>query len=301
MFKRVALFALSVVLASLVATTASAHFVWLSSEKSDGETVGLLVFSEGPTDHDYHLPKPIAGAQVFARTADGERQELKTESKEEDDFAGLTTKLPENTVAIETVAEYGVYAGSLLAYHAQHVLPGADGKVPAYEKSAELALNIVAEQKPGGVAATLLWQGKPLAEEPVTLVDPEGGMTEEVTDKDGKAFFIVSESGTIGLMANYTEKDKSGEANGQKYTGKANYATLTLHFAADGTAPAAEKKPATEAKGVSVTKRPQRPEGSFGAPLPEAVSSFGGAVADGWLYVYSGHTGTAHQHSRENL
>jgi hypothetical protein len=35
--------------------------------------------------------------------------------------------------------------------------------------------------------------------------------------------------------------------------------------------------------------------------LPEAISSFGGAVEGPWLYVYSGHTGTAHQHSADNL
>lgn len=35
--------------------------------------------------------------------------------------------------------------------------------------------------------------------------------------------------------------------------------------------------------------------------LPEAVSSFGGAVSGDWLYVYSGHTGEAHDHSVKNL
>src|SRR5690606_3988964 len=64
---------------------------------------------------------------------------------------------------------------------------------------------------------------------------------------------------------------------------------------------AAEKKTATTAKEVSVAKRPQRPQMTFGPELGEAVSSFGGAVADGWLYVYSGHTGREHQHSRDNL
>lgn len=35
--------------------------------------------------------------------------------------------------------------------------------------------------------------------------------------------------------------------------------------------------------------------------LPEAVTSFGAAVLGDFLYVYSGHTGEAHNHSRENL
>jgi N-acetylneuraminic acid mutarotase len=36
-------------------------------------------------------------------------------------------------------------------------------------------------------------------------------------------------------------------------------------------------------------------------PLPEKISSFGAAVVGDDLYVYSGHTGGAHQHSKENL
>ncbi|HEY5313221.1 MAG TPA: hypothetical protein VIK18_11910 [Pirellulales bacterium] len=35
--------------------------------------------------------------------------------------------------------------------------------------------------------------------------------------------------------------------------------------------------------------------------LPEPVASFGAAVEDNWLYVYSGHTGDAHEHSKANL
>src|SRR5687767_14048144 len=35
--------------------------------------------------------------------------------------------------------------------------------------------------------------------------------------------------------------------------------------------------------------------------LPAAISSFGAAVADGSLYVYGGHIGKAHAHSRDNL
>ena len=35
--------------------------------------------------------------------------------------------------------------------------------------------------------------------------------------------------------------------------------------------------------------------------LPHAVASFGAATCDGFLYVFGGHVGRAHQHSRENL
>jgi hypothetical protein len=317
MLKRCFPSVLALAFIGLLVHSASAHFVWLGSEKSGDETIGLLFFSEGPADKNYHLPAPIAEAKLFARTADGKRHELKPEKKEAENYVGLTMKLPEGQapVAIETVCEYGVYAGSLLCYYSQHVLPGADGKIPTYERGQELTLDIVPEQKPGGINATVLWKGKPLAEVPVTLIDSSGEMSEEVTDADGKVFFVVGNSGTIGLMTNHTEKDQSGESNGKKYTGKANYATLTLNFTAGGEAPAsaATKEKPTKAPAASSEKtssRPQRPESAdgakndtapFGTALPVAISSFGGAVNDGWLYVYSGHTGRAHAHSRENL
>lgn len=37
------------------------------------------------------------------------------------------------------------------------------------------------------------------------------------------------------------------------------------------------------------------------APLPEGLTSFGAAIVDGALYVYSGHIGEAHAHSADNL
>lgn len=33
--------------------------------------------------------------------------------------------------------------------------------------------------------------------------------------------------------------------------------------------------------------------------LPEAITSFGAAISDGWLYVYGGNTGKTHEYSRE--
>jgi uncharacterized GH25 family protein len=312
MLKRCFPLVFSFALVALLINSAAAHFVWLGSEKAGDETIGLLFFSEGPSDKNYHLPAPIAEAKLFARTADGKRHELTTEKKETDDYAGLTMKLPEGqpTVAVETVCEYGVYAGSLLCYHSQHVVTDADGKLPTYKRGEELTLDIVPEQKPGGISATVLWKGKPLAEAPVTLIDSTGEMSEEVTDADGKVFFVVGNSGTIGLMANHTEADQSGESNGKKYTGKSNYATLTINFTASGEAPASAAKEEKPAEAPAASSRPQRPESAdgakndtapFGTALPEGISSFGGAVSDGWLYVYSGHTGRAHAHSRDNL
>ena len=222
------------------------------------------------------------------------REKLATAARDTDDFIGLEMSLPAGkSTALETVCEYGIYGGSMLCYYSQHLLPTADGKI-ADGTSAELKLNIVPESKPGGLAATVLWEGKPLADAVVTLIDSAGETAKETTDAEGKVFFVLAKAGMVGLMTNHSEKEKSGEFNGQNYKGQANYATLTLEFKPSGESAAPAKK-------VSMTKKPKNTQASFGPPLPEAVSSFGAAVNNDWLYVYSGHTGKAHQHSRENL
>lgn len=286
---------LSCVACCLQMDAASAHFLWLDSEPAGETRTGLLFFGESPQERNYHLPEPIAGAEVFANAGEGKREKLTTVERETDDYVGLEMPLPAaKTASIETVREYGIYGGSMLCYYSQHLLPSADGKLADVTPSSELKLNIVPESKPGGLAATVLWEGKPLADATVTLIDSEGESTDETTDAEGQVFFVLTKKGTIGLMTSHSEKDKTGEFAGKKFKGQANYATLTLEFNPSGNS-------VTPAKKVSVTKKPKDTTPSFGPPLPEAISSFGAAVNDGWLYVYSGHTGKAHQHSKENL
>ncbi|MEX2093328.1 MAG: hypothetical protein WD971_11660, partial [Pirellulales bacterium] len=98
------------------------------------------------------------------------------------------------------------------------------------------------------------------------------------------------ELGLVAVLANLHEDSQSGELNGKKYTSAAHYATLTFPWHQEAAAKTSAAKPASAAKSQSGIP-----------PLPEPVSSFGAAVADGYLYVYSGHTGTEHDHSAANL
>ncbi len=294
MYKQVSLFAAVVVMLVLSSTSTSAHFLWLDSESSGETRVGLLFFGESLRDRNYHLPAAIADAKIYARTGEGKREMVTTTPRETEDYVGLEMPLSEGElVALETACEYGIYAGSKLCYYAQHLLPSADGNI-AVVTASELKLNIVIRSKAGGLAATVLWEGKPLEGAVVTLIDPDGETLEETSDALGEVFFVLSKAGQIGLMTNHSEKEKSGEFNGQKYKGQANYSTLTLNFTP-------QRETSLPAKKVSTIKKLKQTKHSFGPPLPEAISSFGAAVNNDWLYIYSGHTGKAHQHSCENL
>jgi N-acetylneuraminic acid mutarotase len=90
-------------------------------------------------------------------------------------------------------------------------------------------------------------------------------------------------AGLVGVIANRIEEVK-GELNGEKYNSAAHYATLTFEH---GSSKAASSADAITARGIP--------------PLPEPLASFGAAVADGYLYVYSGHIGGEHEHSKDNL
>jgi len=48
---------------------------------------------------------------------------------------------------------------------------------------------------------------------------------------------------------------------------------------------------------VLITAAPLRAAEPEYAPLPKPVTSFGAAVADGFVYVYGGHAGKPHQYS----
>ena len=49
------------------------------------------------------------------------------------------------------------------------------------------------------------------------------------------------------------------------------------------------------AQAIAADAKPEYP------PLPEAVSSFGAAAADGYVYVYGGHTGVTHTYSANSV
>jgi N-acetylneuraminic acid mutarotase len=104
---------------------------------------------------------------------------------------------------------------------------------------------------------------------------------------------VFEEAGTglIGFLISVTEKGLEGELDGDRYTSGSHYATLTLILD-----PSPRPSPTNEA---AMTHKNVSPGGL--PPLPTGIASFGAAVADGSLYIYGGHIGTKHQHSRDNV
>ncbi|MEX0642819.1 MAG: PQQ-binding-like beta-propeller repeat protein [Pirellulales bacterium] len=272
-----------------ISASCSAHFLWVKTlPVPDGKPQAFLFFGENADDEAYHFPDKLADVKIWRRGADNKRTELKSEKLETDDRNGRTAPLEsDETCALEVATQYGVYQTMLLNYCAKHVHAPSNDKLAAAGPSKELKLDIVPASKAGQLQLTVLWNGKPLAGAELMVTVGDVDIVEAKTDDKGQATLRPKGFGLIGVMTNHAEDGVAGELDGKKYVNRTYYATLTFPW----------KESTESAPGKTSAAKPQAavPE------LPEPLSSFGAVVADGWLYVYGGHTGTEHDHSAANI
>lgn len=265
-------------LSVLLASPALAHFPWLYTTE---DCHPRLFFGEDLTDRDYKLPEAVAGAEVWQAAIDAPEKLIKLEAVEEEGFIGLQGIDPiEPRGRLQTSILYGVYHGAKLCYDSQHLPAEQPARWPT-EPDADATLQALLRVADGKLRATVLLKGQPLAGAQVTLSHESGeGGAGVSTDRAGSASFPIEavKPGLNALLVMHVDPTQSGEVGGKPFKSATHILTATFNFAADQ--PAADN--------------------AF-PPLPEAVSSFGGAACDGWLYVYSGHIGQAHDHSRDNL
>ncbi|MBX3433409.1 MAG: hypothetical protein KF847_08825 [Pirellulales bacterium] len=262
----------AVLLAWLAGGRAQAHFPWLAADDAGR---ALLFFSEHPSERDYRVPDCLKEA-IVSVTADGSGpQALELTIVESDEFTGRQSA--EEKAAAGVLAcpvAYGNYNGMLLTYHAK----GCLGSDPAkWASCPELKLDATPQIAAGKLLVTAVWEGKPLVGAKATLLPASGESTSATTDDRGIAEFSVPASGLTGCIVERLDKNAKGRANDAPYSTAVDYATVSFEI------------PAGVQPNLKV------------APLPNPVASFGGAVSGGRLYVYSGHTGEEHAHSRDNL
>jgi N-acetylneuraminic acid mutarotase len=255
-----------------------AHFPWLSI---DDEAYPRLHFSEGLADTEYDLPESIAAAELWQSAIDAPAKQLAVEAVDEDGFIGLEGDEPiEPRGRVTSQVVYGIYHGSKLNYYAQ-LFPGENPATWPQEAASDTPLQALMKIDGDKLLVTVLLKDEPLAGAKATLSNEEGEKSVNSTANDqGVAEFPLDavHEGLNGVMVMHNDKSASGNLDGQAYTSATNILTATFNYSKEAAAKVAALK-----------------------PLPEAISSFGAAVADGWLYVYGGHTGQAHDHSRDNL
>lgn len=283
---------MAVALCTPFAATAHAHFPWLNS---DQEGRALLYFAESPLETNYRMPEVVANAKVQLATDGEEPREMELAPIDTKEFVGR--KSDENAVSVgvlTTTCDYGNYHGALLNYYVKHYVGDLDTALETESK--EQPTGFAIDARPSliekGVAITVTREGAPVKSAGVTVVDNQGERFEKETNAQGVAKFYNLGGGKLGFIVGVTDEEE-GEVDGEAYKSKSHYLTLTLNTTVQESSD--NQAEATSETAADAATTPT----SALAPLPEAVASFGAAVADGHVYVYSGHTGKSHSHSRE--
>jgi N-acetylneuraminic acid mutarotase/uncharacterized GH25 family protein len=296
---RIVLSVAAILLGFALGTSAEAHFLWLKSEPQDGKPQAMLFFGESAQDEAHHFPDKLDGTTIWRRGADGQRTEVAATKVDNDDrVAYVGTLTSDEPCVLETSAQYGLYSNWLLTYYTKHVHASSNDQLAVAGASPELKMEIVPRAVDESLELTVLWDGKPRADASVSVKVADGEAKELKTDEKGQVTLKPTGEGLVAVVANFVDETAKGELNGKPYAAVASYATLTLPWKC----PCSEDAgPAPEEKKASAAEAEPTPAAQSVLPLlPEPVSSFGAAAADGWLYVYSGHTGTEHDHSAAN-
>lgn len=261
-------------------SAADAHFPWLVRGE-DGKVA--YFFGEGMTDKTYKLPPAIAAAEIAYLDSSGKSNPIEVQAVEENDFVGLISdaKVPTDVLLLSKTT-FGIYHGARLDYYTMHQagkLPNNRTAYDAMRSASELFAEPV--DTDNGIDVFVTWQGKPLADVEVHLYCAEGH--EEgaaTTDQDGKVSFTDKEveEGLNGIMLGHTVK-QPGKLKDAAYESASHYLTMTFHDPND-------KQADMAAKAL--------------APLPFEITSFGAVRAGDAIYVYGGHTGSAHSYSTES-
>ena len=271
-----------------------AHFLWVKLEPVSEGYQATMFFSEAADVEGAHLPDAVANATLWVQDSGGRRKLALNEAS--DNVPAKVATLPAvESRSVSTTCRYGNYHGSLLTYYAKAVHATDAQNLAKASRDENQKLDIATRYEDGAYQIAAYWDGEPLSSLELTIRGEEGQETKVKTGKDGFASFRPKSNGVFSVLAHHEEKSATGEIDGEEYSGAHHYASLTVNLHATkslqtGTSDSQANESRAESNEVG-----RVPD------LPTAIASFGAAVLGDYVYVYGGHTGTAHTHSRENL
>ncbi len=269
----------------------SAHFPWLAT---DDQSHAVMWFGESTDDRAYPMPAKVRGIEL---KCDGDDATLAMDAVDSGSLVGIKSNAAINSKhEIFGSVTYGLYHGTKLTYHVEH-LPGSDASAwPTSPRKDAPMQAVVTPNESGGVNVSVLRDGKPMSDTEVKLFCGEGH--EEASKKtDGIGMVSFSsdevEPGLNAIMVSITDNDAKGTYDDAQYTSATDYLTATFYIGDGKLDSVKSNQPAPQVdpnSGASVAPS--------GLPdLPEELTSFGAAIAGDKVYVYGGHTGSAHSYS----
>lgn len=284
-------FALIVIVCIALQSDLQAHFVFVKSCHNHDSNAheAVVYFSESGHVDGERLPDRIKSTKLWMRSLDNPtRKPMNISAEDRNGWIAMFADLQKQCAySLEAHCDYGVYHGSRLSYFAKHVRCDSLEDLNSVARADEFALDIVPSIEASKLVFTTLWQGKPKSGVEIVVEMADGDVQKMRSDRQGKVLTDMGGAGFLVARANYMF-DVQGNVNNEAYDGESYYTTLTLSVES----PASQSE-RTDSIGNRADFLPTE--------LPEAVSSFGGVTCDGYLYIYSGHTGKAHDHSKHNL
>lgn len=260
--------------------SANAHFIFLVPQASTGDTTRVeIYFGEDASPEDPAFLRYTEGMQTWFVGPQGKTSELKISRTDDSASVELTKKQAKNGLVIAT-HDLGVMdrgdAKFRLKYYAKSG-PALNAKAwTQVDSSKQLKLDVVPEATQDGVVLHVKFNGKPVAGSEVVASGPELFDFKGTTNESGQVTLGLKEPGLYSIRAKHVEEE-AGELDGKPYPETRHYTTLALRVK-------------SELSGLADLKLD---------PIKQPVTSFGSAILDGNLYVYGGHTGSAHSYSNE--
>mgnify|MGYP002622920914 FL=1 len=272
-------FLLTLAAVCVLSGKAQAHFIWLSpTTNDDGSTTVNVFFGEDAADDDPSFLKYVEGVAVYQLQGDREPDALELDRTEE----SVSVKLPDfrGQSLFFATHDLGVMergdARFRLKYYAK-TGPAITSRTWQWTQSADdLRLDVVPALEGRQVSVTVTFDGVALAGALVKASGPEMEEFVGETDEQGQASFEMADAGIYSIRARHIEKEP-GELDGKEYPETRHYTTVAVDVPTPLSPVVAEEL----------------------ASIDEPVTSFGAALAGDSLYVYGGHTGSAHSYSRE--
>lgn len=255
---------------------AQAHFIWLVPQTaSDGQSVVHVYFGEDAHDDTPDFLPRLKGVQL--KSVAGRKPAADITTTLSDESLTGPVNFGNDSVVVAS-HDFGVMdrgdAVFRLKYYAKGGPAVTDSAWSAAVTSDDLRLDIVPSFAGDQVTLGVLFDGKPVAGAQVVVARPGMEDYEGETNSEGQAVIAVEESGIHSVRVRHIEQ-AAGEVDGKKYAETRHYCTLALAVPGDESASAALQA------------------------LPQPVTSFGAAIVGDALYLYGGHTGSAHSYSKE--
>jgi len=271
-------FVLGVLLFGTLAASARAHFIWLVPESSPEGASVQVYFGEDASPDDPELLKYVDGMQAWQLRKGVEPKQLELTRTEESLSAKLDGVDVNDSLIIGThdlgVMERGGSTFRLM-YNAKSGPAVTSTAWKNIDCSKQLPLDVVPSLVEGNVQVLVTFNGHPVEGAEVKASGPGLDDFDGTTDATGLAKFKTADAGLYSIRARHVAA-KPGELDGKEYPKVRYYTTISLPVEL------------TTATTISASL----------PPLETPVTSFGGAILDGSLYIYGGHSGGAHSYSK---